>query len=294
MKVYDCFSFYNEFEILEIRLKELWDTVDYFILLEASTTFSGLKKEYMFDQNKERFEPYLSKIRHIKLDDSIEEQRNVFPHEIDDTWVREKYQRYSLQKELYDLSADDLVMISDCDEIPRADVINMIKEDANDYDRYHLYIAQFNYKINYMKIQRPSRHGAIIVTRGRVFTNPQQEREFTFFWNKAPENTAEINHGGWHFTYFGNETHCVNKIQSFAHTEQNVPRIVDQYNIEWMIRNKYGHEGSASEHNERFEYVIIDDYFPKCITENLDLWQHMIIPEAEFRVTDLYRENEYI
>ena len=292
MKVYDMFSFYNEFEILEIRLKELWDTVDYFVLVESNTTFTGLPKEYFFENNKERFAPYMEKIRHIKLDDSIEEQRAVFPNQIDDTWVREKYQRYAAYKKLDDIAPDDLLIISDCDEIPRADMIEMIKGDENDYDRYILYIAQFNYKINYMKIQHPSSHPAIIVTRGRVFTDPQQEREYSFYWNANPANTVSVHHGGWHFTYFGNEDHCLNKIKSFAHTEQNVGKIVDEYNIAWMIRNKYGHEGIDSKHNERFEYVVVDEYFPKCITENLDQWHHMILPDAVFKVEDLYRENE--
>jgi hypothetical protein len=292
MKVYDVFSFYNEFDILEIRLKELWNTVDYFVLLEASTTFVGNPKEYLFEKNKERFAPYMSKIRHIKLDDSIELQRQVFPREIDDTWVREKYQRYAARQELTDIEPEDIIVISDCDEIPRADMIELIKEDENDYDRYILYVAQFNYKINYMKIQNPSRHPAIIATRGRVFTNPQQEREYSFYWNTKPENTIGVDHGGWHFTYFGDERHCVNKIQNFAHTEQNNPSIIDEFSIEWMIRNKYGHEGIESKHNERFEYVVIDEYFPKCIIDNLDHWKNMIIPNAVFRVEDLYRTNE--
>ena len=286
------FSFYNEFEILEIRLKELWNTVDYFVLVESNTTFTGLPKEYFFENNKERFAPYLEKIRHIKLDDSIEEQRRALPGQIDDTWVREKYQRYIAYKELTDISPEDLLIISDCDEIPRADMIEMIRDDENDYDRYIVYVAQFNYKINYMKIQHPSSHPSIIVTRGRVFTNPQQEREFSFYWNAKPANTVSVHHGGWHFTYFGNEDHCLNKIKSFAHTEQNIGKIVNEYNIAWMIRNKYGHEGIDSKHNERFEYVVVNDYFPKCITENLEQWSHMIIPDAEFRVEDLYRENE--
>jgi len=292
MKVYDMFSFYNEFEILEIRLRELWDTVDYFVLVESSASHTGLPKEYFFENNKERFAPYLEKIRHIKLDDSIEEQRKVLPGQINDTWVREKYQRYIAYKELSDVSPEDLLIISDCDEIPRADMIEMIKEDDNDYDRYIIYIAQFNYKINYMKIQHPSSHPAIIAVRGRIFTNPQQEREYSFYWNAKPANTISVHHGGWHFTYFGNEDHCLNKIKSFAHTEQNIGKIVNEYNIAWMIRNKYGHEGIDSKHNERFEYVVVNDYFPKCITENLDQWDHMILPDAVFKVEDLYRENE--
>ena len=290
MKVYDCFSFYNEFDVLEIRLKELWDTVDYFVLLESATTYVGKPKEFLFEQHKERFAPYLEKIKHIKLDVPFSEQKKVFPREIDDHWTREKYQRYALGQMLTDIKDDDIIIVSDCDEIPRAEMIEMIKEDENNYDRYLLWIPQLQYKINYMKIQYPSRHGVIMVTRGRAFTNPQQEREYSFFWNAKPENTVEVDHGGWHFTYFGDDAHCLNKIKNFAHTEQNRPDIVDEFDIDWMIRNKYGFEGINSK--ERFEYVIVDDYFPKCIVENIEKWSHMIISNATFRVWDLYRSND--
>jgi len=292
MKIYDVFGFYNEFEILEIRLEELWNVVDYFVLLESNTTFVGNTKEYYFENNKNRFEKYLEKIIHIKLDQPYEKQLEQFPREIDHTWVREKYQRYAAKEGLQNIQPDDIVIVSDCDEIPRAEMIELLKTDENDYDRYILYTAQFNYKINFMKIQHPSRHPSIIATRGRVFTDPQQEREYSFYWNAKPDNTVNVDHGGWHFTYFGNKDHCVNKIQNFAHTEQNIPDIVDEYNIEWMIRNKYGHEGPFSKHKERFEYVIVDDYFPMAIVNNLERWKDKIIPNAVFRVEDLYRVNE--
>lgn len=290
MKVYDLFSFYNEFEVLEIRLQELWDTVDYFILLESNVTYVGNPKPYLFDENKERFTKYMSKIRHIKLDVPFAEQKKVFPNEIDDHWTREKYQRYAAMQELTDLAEDDIVIVSDCDEIPRAEMIEMIKEDENDYDRYLMFIPQLQYKINYMKTQYPSRHGVIMVTRGRAFINPQQEREFSFFWNQKPANTVIVDHGGWHFTYFGDDEHCINKIKNFAHTEQNRDNIINEFDIEWMIRNKYGFEGNRS--NERFEYVIVDEYFPKCITDNIEKWSHMIIPNASFRTEDLYRPTD--
>jgi hypothetical protein len=290
MKVYDVFSFYNEFDVLEIRLEEMWNTVDYFVLLESNTTYVGNPKPYLFDENKERYSKYLSKIRHIKLDVPYEEQFGVFPREIDHTWVREKYQRWASKQGLQDIAADDLVIVSDCDEIPRAEMIEMIKSDENNYDRYLLYIPQLQYKINYMKIEHPSRHGVIMATRGRAFTNPQQEREYSFFWNPKPENTVIVDHGGWHFTYFGDNDHCVNKIKNFAHTEHNKPEIVDEFDIDWMIRNKYGSEGI--DNRERFEYVVVDDYFPRCIYENTDRWKDMIISNAVFRVTDVYRETD--
>lgn len=290
MKVYDVFSFYNELDVLEIRLQELWNVVDYFVLLESNVTYVGNKKDYLFELNKKRFEPYLNKIRHIKLDVPFEQQKKVFPNEIDDHWTREKYQRYAAKDQLFDVEPDDVVIVSDLDEIPRAEMIEMIKQDENDYDRYLMWIPQFQYKLNYLKIQYPSRHGVIMVTRGRSFTNPQQEREYSFFWNKKPPNTVEVDHGGWHFTYFGDDHHCLNKIKNFAHTEQNNPEIINEFNINWMIRNKYGHGGGK--HSERFEYVVVDDYFPKCITENIKKWSNMIIPNAQFSVWDLYRETD--
>ena len=62
MKVYDCFPFFNELDILEVRLQELWDTVDNFIILEASTTYVGNPKSYLFDENKDRYAKYMDKI----------------------------------------------------------------------------------------------------------------------------------------------------------------------------------------------------------------------------------------
>ena len=68
-KIYDCFSFYNEFDILEIRLQELYDHVDYFIIAEASTTHTGNPKPFYLLDNWERFKPYADKIRHVKVED---------------------------------------------------------------------------------------------------------------------------------------------------------------------------------------------------------------------------------
>jgi len=55
MKVYDCFPFFNELDVLEIRLKELWDVVDVFVLAESNLSHSGKPKEYIFENNKDRF-----------------------------------------------------------------------------------------------------------------------------------------------------------------------------------------------------------------------------------------------
>lgn len=278
MRVYDCFTFFNELDVLEFRLQELYDTVDKFIITEANLSHSGKPKEYILQNNWERFKPYADKIVRIQVDD--------FP-ETPDSWVREKFQRDALARGLTDLQPEDIVITSDLDEIPRAEMIEMIKTDENNYDRYILGIPMFQYKINYMKYHERGKQYNIIVTRGRVFTNPQREREFTFPWVQDPADTVYVDHGGWHFTYFGNDENAITKIQNFAHTETDRKDLIERHDIEWMVRNKYGHHGVN--HEERFDIVQVDDYFPKAITDNLDKWKHMIVPGAEFKVTDLYR-----
>jgi hypothetical protein len=278
MKIYDCFTFFNELDVLEFRLEELYNTVDKFIIAEANLSHSGKPKNYILLENWERFKPYHDKMIRIQVDD--------FP-ETSDSWVREKFQRNALKRGLIDLQDDDIVIVSDLDEIPRAEMIDLIKSDENNYTRYILGIPMFQYKINYMKYHERGKQYNIIVTRGKAFTEPQLEREYTFPWNKDPEDTVYVDHGGWHFTYFGDDTNAIIKIQNFAHTETDRTDLIEKHNIDWMVANKYGHHGIN--HEERFEIVRVDDYFPKCITSNLEKWKHMIVPDAAFKVTDLYR-----
>jgi len=278
MKVYDCFPFFNELDVLEIRLKELWDVVDVFVLAESNLSHSGKPKEYIFENNKERFSQWMSKIRHIKVEDMPETE---------DSWVRERFQRVCLDRGLHDMEPEDIVIVSDCDEITRAEIVNLIKEDENDYDKYILNIPQFQYKLNYMKVYNVSKNANIMITRGRCYSNAQQEREWTFFWNAKPANTVFVDHGGWHFTYLGDDQHAITKIQNFAHTETDTPDMIKRHNIKWFMQNKYGHHGPND--SERYEWVQLDDYFPECITSNVEQYKDMILEGAVLRATDMYR-----
>jgi hypothetical protein len=282
MKIYDCFPFFNELDLLEIRFAEMYDLVDYFVLVECNVSHSGNPKEYIFENNKERFAKYLDKVRHIKVDDVPDTT---------DSWVRERYQRTCIDRGLYDREDDDLIIVSDCDEVPRAELIEMIKEDNSGWNRYILYIPMLQFRLNYMKIYDFTKGANIIVTRAEHYTNGQQEREFTFPWNPKPPETTFVEHGGWHFTYLGDDEHAVTKIKNFAHTETNIPRFTENLSINFLIQNRCGLWGPAHPEKERFEWVKVDDYYPKAITENLERWNKWIIPDAVFSITDLYRED---
>ena len=117
--IYDCFSFFNEFDILDIRLHELNDIVDRFVLVEAPRTYRGEKKPLYFAENKERYSEFLEKIIHVVVDD--------LPTPINgDRWPPQIFQRRQLIRGLSSCSMDDIVIFSDLDEIPEASVIKEV------------------------------------------------------------------------------------------------------------------------------------------------------------------------
>lgn len=277
MKVYDCFPFFNEFDLLEIRLQELWNSVDYFVLSESNLSHSGNPKNYFFLDNIERFKPYLDKIIRVDVNDMPETQ---------DSWVRERYQRYSLQRGLVNSDPNDLIIVSDLDEIPRAEMIDLIKEDQNNYSRYLLNIPQFRHRINFMLTAPNHKYTNIIVTKKAVLTEPNQERTFTFPWTAKPNNSVVVEHGGWHFTWVGNDEEMKVKIKNYAHVEHNSELMLSSINIEKHLLEKK----SFFNDDEKFEIVALDDYFPQYIVDNKDKFSSLILPDSDITVTDIYQE----
>ncbi len=110
-KVFDCFVFYNELDILEIRLNTLAPFVDHFVLVESPRTFTGQPKPLVYEENKARFAEFRDKIIHV-IDDDM-------PEHADSTFVREAHQRSAIGRGLGDAHADDLIIVSDADEIPK-------------------------------------------------------------------------------------------------------------------------------------------------------------------------------
>ena len=280
MKIYDCFTFFNELDLLEVRLQELYDSVDYFVIAEANMSHSGNPKEYTLLENWDRFKPWHDKIRRIVVDD--------FPV-TNNSWVREKFQRDALSRGLTDIEDTDLIIVSDLDEIPRAEIVDMIKEDENNYERYVLRVPLFRYKFNFLKWHQPIVNHQMIVTRGKVFTNPERERDYTHQWLPQAPDVVYLDHAGWHFSYLGDDKNAVHKLQNFAHTEQNVPEIIDVFSIDRMIEQKCGPDPKDL---EKFEYVVMNDYFPKCIVDNQEKYKDLIIPNATAQVTDFWPMGE--
>jgi len=110
-KIYDCFTFYNELDLLEIRLNELNSVVDYFVIVEATKTQTGKRKQLYYELNKKRYKKFESKIIHIIV-------KNMPDIKTNSAWVLENHQRNQIIKGLKNCNLKDIIFISDLDEIP--------------------------------------------------------------------------------------------------------------------------------------------------------------------------------
>lgn len=130
MAMYDCVTFFNELELLDIRLSLLNDVVDYFVIVEMNQTHRGKRKEWIFENNKERYSKYKNKIIYVQVDDPPKYNPNLLIDRGDGTkngdWSLENYQRNAIMRGLMNCSPNDIILISDIDEIPNPVVLNNI------------------------------------------------------------------------------------------------------------------------------------------------------------------------
>lgn len=259
MKIYDCFTFYNEFELLELRLKELYDRVDRFVLVEANRTFQNAEKPFYFTEQMDdpRWKKYSDKITIVHVSNMPEDT---------DAWGRERHQRDAIMHGCEHADPDDIIMISDADEIPRPETIDHLRQSSCAIWGFRMPL--FNFKYNYMLINQDCYSVWSGAARRRVLVSPEDFRQMRHVLGgldyEYQDPTIElVEHAGWHFTYLGNEEFARDKIQSFAHTETNRPDIIEQLNINASIARGTGIIQTDSKY--RFAPVAVDSYLPKHV-----------------------------
>jgi beta-1,4-mannosyl-glycoprotein beta-1,4-N-acetylglucosaminyltransferase len=116
MKIFDCFKFFNELELLHLRFMEYYDYVDYFVIVESTKSHTGKTKELIFQNNKHLFEKYLDKVVHVVVEDLPD-------YDINNIWIPENFQRNCIKRGLNGLAKNgDKIFISDCDEFWDVDI----------------------------------------------------------------------------------------------------------------------------------------------------------------------------
>lgn len=271
MKVIDCFPFFDEFMILDIRFKEIGDLVDKFVIIESKETFSGNPKPlYLSECYKERYPKYADKIEIIvpEIYDDTKPFPNGWVNDGDPAkiiWRREYFQKNHISKEnlgYLGLSDYDLILMSDADEIPRRSVlIDLIKNGFNPKGGGFEY-PTFYYKFNVKSTE------VIYRARYLAYKNMTNHTEQRYLWE--PEC---IPNSGWHFTSIKNPKDIKKKINAFSHQEFNNEDISSLDKIEQKMNN-------LQELFDRPEYSLekidIDDTFPEYIKDNLDKLQEWI------------------
>jgi beta-1,4-mannosyl-glycoprotein beta-1,4-N-acetylglucosaminyltransferase len=227
MKVYDCFTFFNELELLEFRLKLLYDTVDHFVIAESNLTHAGKPKPYYFEEAKSRFSQWEKKIIYLPVQQSTEGlDFNTAINTYTPTsaaWQLENGQRIALQQINAQLADDDTVLLSDLDEIPDPEVL---KNSKTGNSPVSLSMIFHYYFLNCQNVGDEHWWNGSIVCSGKQFKElgPQMLRD-----NR--NNYARIKKAGWHFSYLGGVEKIKQKIQSFAHTEFNKEEYLQDENI---------------------------------------------------------------
>ena len=219
MKIVDCFIFYNELKMLEFRLKYLYDTVDHFVIVESTVTHTGVPKPLYFQDNKPLFSKYLNKIIHIVVDDMPE---------TDNALGREMFQRNCIDRGIsrLELNDDDLIHISDCDEIPNKSVLKNTLCDG-----IHSLVHRFYY-YNFTTLSTDYWNLAKLLNYRTYKTHKTPQRI-----RIGLPYVSDIQNGGWHFSYFGTPEFIQTKLQNFSHQEYNNTTYTDPETIKLHIKN---------------------------------------------------------
>lgn len=280
--VFDCVPFFNELDILKLRMQILAPFVDCFVIEEASVTFSGEPKEMVFAKNRELFAEFADKIRYVAVEDSPME--GVTTHE------RDKYQKNQLIRALSDARPEDIIIFSDVDEIPDPDTLARILKDFDPEKIYHFAQRMFYCFLNMEEVS-----GNLLSITGEF---PGVERRqwlgtklcsfagipaegIVFLREVSPGDpkSVRVADGGWHFGYMGGDgerdvaKRIGVKVKAAAHQEYNSKRYLN----EAVDRLLCGED--IFDRDAKFIRVKIDESFPAYLREHKEEYGFLIAPE---------------
>ena len=268
MAIFDCFQYFNEEHIAEIRFNILDKFVDSFVIVESTVNHQGKSKKLHFDINK--YKKFKNKINYIVVDDTPENIKK--PHKGGESLV-EQHQRNSIMKGIKNADDNDLIILSDVDEIP-----NLNKLNEFDKKKYAVFSQKmFMYKLNLLNLMENNWHGSKICLK-KNFKSPQWLRDLKFkkypFWRVDKiRNIQIIKDGGWHFAYLQSPENISKKIKSFAHGEFNKENISNEENIKLKIERGQ----DIFDRGYSLKKVEVDSTFPEYILKNKDKLKKWIV-----------------
>lgn len=277
--IYDCFPFFNELDILKLRLEIMDPFVDKFVIEEATHTFSSEPKPLYYLENQEMFSKWKDKIIHIVVDDC---PLGLPSHDMD------HFQKDHLLNGIKDCKEDDVIIFSDVDEIPNVEIFEELIPTMELGKIYHLAQRMFYCFLNaeevsgkllsnsgdFEGVDHPMWLGTKMFLYGSL-----QGRGFWDLRDKAAkENGVRVPNGGWHFGYMGGNgeknlaKRIGDKVVAAAHQEYNEKEILAQVVDRIMTgQDIFGRDA-------KFERVEIDGTFPKYLEEHQKEYDYLIMP----------------
>jgi len=266
-KIYDLFMIATEVDILEIRLAQMWNEVDYFVILESPTTFKGYPKPLTVLENWDKFERFHSKmIRHTL---------NIEGQNFKDTWAHERFQRDAIYDQIVpQLTGDqkieqgDVILVSDADELVRDQVLQTLR--YCDFPRkLTLGSKIFYYSYEFLSRGPEWVHPQATYYDGANTVKPQELRD-------EQGNFARITYhnAGWHCSYcFGKIDDIAVKLHSFSHQEYNTPEYTNRAKI---LRRVINGVDLFDRYDPGFARLENNEDIPQYVKDNKEKFNYMI------------------
>jgi len=255
MTIYDCFTFFDELDVLDIRLHELAPVVDKFVLVESTKTFRNASKRLYYKENKHKFTEFVDRIIHVIVEDTP-----LTPN----PWEVEYFQRNAIVRGLVQCQPNDIILLSDVDEIPRATTValNDWHSALNNQDCYW-----FNQIVSYYYLNcvaNISWNGTRVV-RYEMLGSPQAWRD------KAG---LGLNMAGWHMSYLGTPERISRKIAAFAHSEYDTPEF---NNVEHLAECLEKGRDLFNRADIEFQIKPVTECdLPQYVLQNLGKFKHLV------------------
>lgn len=280
--IIDCFPFFKELDVLEVRLNTLDPYVDKFLIVESEETFTGIDKPLYFFENYERFKKFKDKIEYLKIPKI---PRNIDPYKGHVNWDREYYQKNYMMHRINELDEDDVVILSDCDEIPDLSNVNLKEIDQPKVFINKMFIFKFNLMMfnNLSTTSRIEGKPPVNTKIGEPYCwfgssiMKQKYLKNKMFWNvdgfRAKRSDFEQIYSGWHFTFCMDNKDIQHKLKAFSHANE-----LDNSEI-----NNFDYINQCVSQEKEFndcgrDVKLIDSnskYLPKYLVENKEKYNHL-------------------
>ena len=258
--IFDCFMLFNELDMLECRLEELDRVVDVFVVVEALQTHQGAEKPSYFKQNSERFRHWEDRIRRVVVE----------RFEAADSWARDREQREHIRDALVTASADDIIIVSDLDEIPTESAVRSLDERLRAIDGNEFPYVTTRQRLCVLAVDwlYPGGWWGPIAARYRDMISPNRMRDA----RGRPDHVIE--EGGSHLSWLGGPARQVEKMDAFAHTERSIQSQRDR------VERGENYRAGIFMDGTKLIPVDIDASWPKYVTEHRcpDNWFRLRTP----------------